>query len=190
MKTFFKSNAAGLIIFALGVIGGTAAAKNYFKTKYEEIAQEEIESVKRIYSKNAAPVQSDEQTVEDVTEEITTSFTEILSHNGYLSNRDETDRENLGMPYIIPPEEYGEKTGYELISLTYYADGILADDGDVIIEDMEDTVGFDSLNHFGEYEDDSVFVRNDSRMCDYEILLDTRDYTDVVKDKPYLYTED
>lgn len=190
MKSFFKSNATGLIIFAIGMIVGTAVAKNYFKKKYEEIAQEEIESVKRIYNRNVIPEQSDEQIVEDVTEEITTNFNGILSREGYSLNHDEADRKDLKAPYIISPDEYGEKTDYELISLTYYADGILADDCDVIIEDMEDTVGFGSLNHFGEYEDDSIFVRNDSRMCDYEILLDTRDYTDVVKDKPYLYTED
>ena len=49
-----------------------------------------------------------------------------------------------------------------------------------IVDDIEETVGIDSLTHFGEYEDDSVFVRNDERKCDYEILLDDRDYEDCV----------
>ncbi len=49
-----------------------------------------------------------------------------------------------------------------------------------IVDDIEETVGIDSLTHFGEYEDDSVFVRNDERKCDYEILLDHRDYEDCV----------
>lgn len=45
-------------------------------------------------------------------------------------------------------------------------------------------LGIDSLNHFGEYEDDSVFVRNDARKCDYEILLDQRTYSEVAEDMP------
>ena len=42
----------------------------------------------------------------------------------------------------------------------------------------------DALNHFGEYEDDSVFVRCDERKCDYEILLDQRSFSEVVGSKP------
>ena len=49
---------------------------------------------------------------------------------------------------------------------------------DNIIEDVEGTVGTDSLTHFGEYEDDSVFVRNDEKQIDYEILLDSDKYYD------------
>ena len=47
--------------------------------------------------------------------------------------------------------------------------------------DVENTIGIDSLNHFGEYEEDSVFVRNDIKKCDYEILLDESNYTGVIK---------
>ena len=60
------------------------------------------------------------------------------------------------------------------------ADGVLADDMDEIIEDVDEVVGEDSLNHFGEFEEDSVYVRNDERKCDYEILRDNRNYADVV----------
>ena len=41
----------------------------------------------------------------------------------------------------------------------------------------DDVVGMESLTHFGEYEDDSVFVRNDRLKCDYEILMDERTYS-------------
>lgn len=82
-------------------------------------------------------------------------------------------------PYIISPEEFGESGNYTQISLTYYSDGVLADDEDEIIEDIDDTVGEDFADHFGDYEDDSVFVRNDRLRCDYEILKDNRSYHDV-----------
>ena len=187
MKTTLKSNAARLIIFTLGAAMGAAVANFSLKKKYEEITQEEIKSVRDVYRNRAAEKHEPEE--ESVSETATASISEIISHEGYISRDNEEIRKEESSPYIIPPEEFGE-TGYDLISLTYYADGILADDCDAIVEDMEDTVGFDSLNHFGDYEDDSVFVRNDERQCDYEILMDVRDYTDVVKNKPYLHTEE
>ena len=60
---------------------------------------------------------------------------------------------------------------------------VFADDNDDVIDDIEGTVGIDSLTHFGEYEDDAVFVRNDELKCYYEILLDHRNYNDFVKKK-------
>ena len=40
------------------------------------------------------------------------------------------------------------------------------------------------------YEDDSVFVRNDVMKCDYEILLDHRNYKDVASHVRSLDTEE
>ena len=62
---------------------------------------------------------------------------------------------------------------------------MLADDNDDVVEDVNNVVGTESLTHFGEYEDDSVFVRNDGLRCDYEILLDQRKFSDVQANKPH-----
>lgn len=89
-------------------------------------------------------------------------------------------------PYVISPDDYGENDNYTQISLVYYAgDGVLADDEDEVVEDIEDTVGEDFAEHFGEYEDDSVFIRNDRLRCDYEILRDNRSFSDVVEGSNY-----
>lgn len=80
-------------------------------------------------------------------------------------------------PYVISPDEFGELNGYAQISLTYFDDGILADEKGVIVDDPEEIVG-DALDHFGEYEEDSVFVRSDPKRCDYEILRDLRSYAE------------
>lgn len=77
--------------------------------------------------------------------------------------------------YVISPEEFGELDTYTKISLTCFDDYVLADEHGVIIENVEEIVG-DALNHIGEYEDDSVFVRNNVLHCDYEILCDEREY--------------
>ena len=88
-------------------------------------------------------------------------------------------------PYVIQPSEFGEFDDYEKISLTYTADGVLLDDMNEIVDDIEEIVGEDSLEHFGEYEDDSVYVRNDSKKCDYEILLDQRNYQEIFEIQPH-----
>ena len=79
-------------------------------------------------------------------------------------------------PYVISPEEYGERDGYDLYSYTYYADKVLADEYNEPIEDVDSIIGLESLKHFGEYGDDSVYVRNDELKADYEILLDDEKY--------------
>ena len=172
-----KSKVNGFIIFLMGAVFGTAFTRTYFKTVYEKQANEEIASVKERFS-NAQ--KSDK--VND--EEPLRKATFIIGDSSYSDNTEDksasTETEE-NSPYIITPDEFGEKDGYSLISLTYYADGILADDENYIIENMKENVGFDWINYFGNYEDDAIFVRNDEKECDYEILFDRRDYTDVVR---------
>ena len=48
-------------------------------------------------------------------------------------------------------------------------------------EDIAETIGRECLKHFGEYEPDSVFVRNNDMRTDYEILQDERRYEDAQK---------
>ena len=54
--------------------------------------------------------------------------------------------------------------------------GYLTDDGDFPIDDPEEVVGPDALDSFGEWEDDTVYVRNDTLKCYYEICRDNSEY--------------
>ena len=99
----------------------------------------------------------------------------VLNSNKYIQPKEE---KYLDRPYVIPPEEFGE-LDYNMISLTYYADDVIADDNNEIIDHIDETIGNDAINHFGEYEDDSVYIRNDALECDYEILRSEREYSDV-----------
>lgn len=180
-----------LFIFSLGVAAGVAASWKILKTKYEQIAQEEIDSVKDYYSKLDEVSENEPKTEEvEVTNETDTAekYTDILTDEGY-TNYSDTEKGVNQMatkkiePYIIPPEDFGELDEYETISLTYYADGVLTDDYDEIVENADDVVGPDFADHFGEYEDDSVFVRNDRLKADYEILYDVRKYSELDKNE-------
>lgn len=183
-----------VISFVAGATIGSMVTWKLVKSKYEQLAQEEIDSVKETYAKRNGVVENVELHIDTDKPDIS-EYTAKLRELGYLDNgetesdevvdeqedeeyEEEEEEDVSDEPYVISPDEFDE-VGYETESLTYYADGILTDEFDEVIEDVDDVVGLDSLNHFGEYEDDSVFVRNDSRERDYEILKDFRKYSDV-----------
>lgn len=191
-----------VLIFILGAAVGATGTWYFAKKKYEKIAQEEINSVKErfTYEKNVDNTESESANVkrtvikslDDEHEKKMQSvadYAKKLSQEGYTdysAKKEVVDTNKDSIPYVITPEEFGEFDDYDRISFTYYADHVLADENDEEVEDIEGSVGIDSLTHFGEYEDDSVYVRNNRLRVDYEILLDQRTYADVIKTKPYL----
>lgn len=188
-----------LLAFTIGAVTGSAVAWYYAKKKYEQIAQEEIDSVKEVFSRR------EKEQVEPTNDKTESNHSKcyedpqlkalreaadtIIQQEGYVTS-DDSDTPVSDAPYVIPPEELYEREDYETYTLFYYADGVLTDDNEEIIDDVESTIGFESLNHFGEYEDDSVFVRNDVRGCDYEILRDNRNYSDVIAKKQHRSVDD
>lgn len=190
----------GFVILVVGIAIGSAATWQYTKKKYEQIAQEEIDSVKKSFSKKEdepvtkiAEVDNTNNSRQAKEKPSVAEYAARLQDEGYtnysnVTNEKESLKEvatSMEKPYIIAPEAFGELDDYEKISLSYYTDGSLADEGDELVDDVDNTVGLDSLNHFGEYEEDSIFVRNDRLKCDYEILMDQRKYSDVVNTKPH-----
>lgn len=179
-----------LIAFVAGAALGSLATWIFVKKKYEQIAQEEIDSVKEVYSKKKPrennkhdETNSDEDISSDEIEEKTEEYVDIIKTAGYSKYSDisKPKPRDPERPYVIRPEEFGDVDGYEMISLTHYSDGVLADDDDEKMADdeVDEVVGADYAEHFGEYEDDSVFIRNDKLKCDYEILLDQRKYSEL-----------
>lgn len=194
------SKATGFVIFVLGAAVGSVVTWQYTRKKYEQIAQEEIDSVKEIFSKRESAADVEIVTPEPQTAKVgkpeekpdISEYAARLEREGYTNysnasaGEKKEEQETMEMkPYVISPDEFGEFEDYERISLSYYADHILADEDDEKVEDVDNVVGLESLAHFGEYEDDSVFVRNDRLKCDYEILLDQRTYSDVIKQRPH-----
>lgn len=170
-------NLKTLFIFALGAAVGSAVTWKLTKTKYERIAQEEIDSVKEHFTVPGSSRAVVESVPEEKPEDDMERYTDIMTKLGYEPKKEEEPV--VIKPYIISPEEFGEDSDYETISLTYYADGVLTDEMNELVEDIDNVVGKDSLTHFGDYEEDSVFVRNERLKHDYEILLDLRKYSEV-----------
>ena len=183
------SNGTSLLTaFMIGAATGVCLSWYVLKKKYERIAQEEIDSVKSTYGKREVSVSDEKAETKPsgaVEKPGIAEYAAILHKEGYSRNyaefatkHEEKKEEKVDKPYVISPEEFGEFDEYEKIGLIYYADGVLADEDNELVDDADDIVGEDSLNHFGEYEEDTVFVRNDRLKCDYEIMRDERSFSD------------
>lgn len=187
-----------IFIFSAGVAIGVAASWKFFETKYKKIAQEEIDSVKEVFSvkKN----ESEQTNTKPMTrmsikeakekEQELDEYNDLMNDLGY-TNKEKGEDNVCKDPYIISPEEFGELADYDTESLTYFdSNNILTDDFENPIEDIGAMVVEDFAEHFGEYEDDSVFVRNEYRKTDYEILRDERNFKDVHNSKTYPVDEE
>lgn len=82
-------------------------------------------------------------------------------------------------PYVIDYDDFDEN-GYETESLYYYDDGVLINSiTNEIIEDIDGTVGTDSIEQLKGSGEDYIYVRNDELGIDYEILRDRRNFSEV-----------
>lgn len=196
------------LLLLLGVFISGVSIGGYFgwtkaKEKYLKLADDEIDSVKKLYESrvvsntdntehsNKKVVSND--SIQNEISNFKVGFTDYTSYARNYQSKDTGNRivgtpksENVikpssVMPYVITPEEFAE-SNYETKTLLYFSDKVLADEDYNVIYNIKDEVGEDSLTRFGEYAEDSVYVRNDRLYIDYEILLDERAFYKIQAD--------
>lgn len=185
-------------IFSIGAALGAFATWQYLKPKYERMVQDEVNEFKKDWSeregeKTEDPDEDDESRIMDIEEleqkrnelrEMAKQYDDILDENKYTKVL-EKGGSNMkdDEPYVISPLKFAEEDeDYDVVSLTYHADGFLVDDMGVLIDDVESIVGTEFPEHFGEYTEDpdTVYVRNERLMTDYEIQRDLDNYAESV----------
>lgn len=194
-------NLKNTFIFIIGVSVSSAVTYKVVKDIYERRLQEEIESVKEVFGRRRKEVDTPEEKVQKanvISTDINDynkkkEYNNTISYYNYAQQNDditEVEEEKsiefheIESPdsdiYIIHPQEFGAIDDYDLITLIYHADGVLTDDMNKKVYDIDDTVvnGFET--HFGEFENDCVYVRNNKHHADYEILRDNQRYSDVM----------
>ena len=200
------------IMFATGAAIGSLVTWKTIKTKYERLAQEEIDSVKEEFSRlskirkesNDRQNEDEDEDAEagdiewnDTDQDDLVEYNDITARYRSFSDDDETDEEGdewsegevpyINGPYVISPDDFSSSPpGYSAQPLDYFADGILADGWGVEL-DIEETIGEESLEHFGEYADDLLYVRNERKEIDYEVTKDPRTYAEAVQTNPNSY---
>lgn len=200
-----------VIIFISGVAVGSFVTWRLLKEKYIRQTQEEINEVREHYrkKKESEEVTVDSNGTTETNEKPDLiAYAAKLTKNGYIDYTDpksivkatgdtidavvqKTNEESLDPvilndpsyqpPYIISPEDFAIDDEYTIVNLNYYIDGVLTDEDDNIVENVDDVVGLENLNHMGEYEDDALHIRNENYKCEYEILLSRRLYHDTTE---------
>lgn len=187
--------------FVLGAIAGACSSYIYLKKKFQLIADEEIESVKAAlianFEQQTNAKKTNEETIEETEEDLDSKYFEYqetdkkeytnrINSNGYSPDHVKV-RKTI---YPIDPRDFGEIDDYEQVSLIYYADGVLCDEDNIPIENVEQKVGENFASHIGDYEEDSVIIQNDNLRVYYEIIADVRNYTDTRRGGLSKFSED
>lgn len=193
------------LYFAFGVAVGAGASWYFWKEYHRKRADEEIQSVKEAFaSKKAEGGKSEKKEVQMTVDLAADSvayekerqsklqdYRAMVRESGYRSRTSPKDLleddpnepppgDNVTKPYVIRPEEFDTLDNYDAVCYTYYADGVLVDEDEDPLEipEIAIAIGLDFASHFGDYDEDSVHIRNDLRHIDYEIVRDLRKYGD------------
>ena len=188
----------GLLIFAAGLAVGAVAGAVLVKNKVLADAKAEIDEVREYYRSARGKVnREDNEEVEEVKEveevakkeyelkdiqvkdEPKTGLTNYSQITKMYMSKDEFQTPMYDDPFVIDPSEFGENPEYDTETLTYFADGVLVDDVDDVIEEPDIVVGLENLKIFEEFGATTVYVRNDIYKTDYEIIRDDWNYSDL-----------
>lgn len=190
---------------AIGAVAGWGVSKKLYESRIDKAVQEVKDAyhartaeqtsddenrptVIKYNRKNAAP-KSDELGASEDKPNIV-EYAQKLHDSGYvdysaLTRNDDTKKEDeektdTPSPRIISAEEFEENEDYRKITMYCYNDGVIADEFENEVPDAERLIGniTDSFD-----EDECLYVRNDELKCDYEILLERRNYSDVMEDR-------
>lgn len=184
----------GLLIFAAGLAVGAVAGAVLVKNKVLADAKAEIDEVREYYRESRGQKDEHVEEVEEVKEvekkeyelkdiqikdEPKTGITNYSQITKMYMSKDEFQSPMYDDPFVIDPSEFGENPEYDTETLTYFADGVLVDDVDDVIEEPDIVVGLENLKVFEEFGATTVYVRNDIYKTDYEIIRDDWNYSDL-----------
>lgn len=206
-----NSKLSNALFFTVGAAIGSFIAWRLVEIKYRRISSEEINEIREYYAnkeqynnilaskkyKTLDEVCGDVDISEkdrvytankiDVTEEEKLEVVDLDEYESFDEFEEEGEGEGCDDgPRVISPAEFAVVDDYDAVSLVYYRDGILADDWGNIIKNADEIVGSDFASHFGQYEDDTVYVRNSELKTDYEINRDLRTYTSANERPPHM----
>ena len=183
----------GLLIFAAGLAVGAVAGAVLVKNKVLADAKAEVEEVRKYYRESRGVVEEVEEKEEvkevekkeyelkdiQVKDEPKTGLTNYNQITKMYMSKDDFQSPMYDDPFVIDPSEFGENPEYDTETLTYFADGVLVDDVDDVIDEPDIVVGLENLKIFEEFGATTVYVRNDIYKTDYEIIRDDWNYSDL-----------
>lgn len=149
--------------------------------RYEtELAQykDDKKTAEEIIDKNYVPEDRSSYDKEELNDYRTNHETNYAGSNSENVVKEEpsdiypTEEETREYPFVISPDIFDSKSSNEQMTLTYYKRSHCLVNEYGIELNIQDTIGEEALNHFGEFEDAIVYVRNNHLGYDYEVILD------------------
>lgn len=167
MNSTFKST----LFFSLGAIVGAIGGIIFAKNRYDKNSNKEIAEIREMYRKKY------EVTKEKTEEKPEEAYEKIACE--YHTEDTPKKKKNPNIK-VINPMDFGDDFSYETVSLTYYADNVLAYDvNDDMVTDIENTVGTENLAKIKEYYDEPLYIKNDILRVYYEIMPSEKTYAEV-----------
>lgn len=188
-----------VIAFVAGAAVGYFAANYLLKDKYEKRFQQEVSSTIEAFKSNKKDDEvthkdeklkavSDEVVVADIKE-----YAKNIGKHDYSEVKDDKPSEESKddgidhtKPYVITEDEVDAYMNYSITQWNYYADGVLTDENNEVVEDVSTTIGKEAFEHLKKTSESAIYVRNDLLELDYEILKNEMTYAELLEEKPYL----
>ena len=177
-----------VLIFGAGAIIGSICSIQIVKERLKEDAELEISEMREYYRDKMKECKKEEtitkeeefEPIEEVIEKEEKQMEKIIQDKGYVNQKEEEVSNTYDIPYVINEEDYGSEDDYDTEVLTYFADKVLVDEVDEIIEDMDTVVGLGNLSIFEEFEGaKTIYVRNEIYKTDFMICKDDWNYSDL-----------
>jgi hypothetical protein len=215
------SNITFLIIgLGMGLVTGFVIGKRYNREKITaeifQQSQEELAKIREVYLDRSTKVEvaPEKPPVEEIVEERGYKTEEVevrplpapVPVQEPLVVRTETSKDDgwdypfelskrtTERPYVIHQDEYSlNETGFNQAAITYYAqDGVVADEDDSRLDNVNEAVGLENLTRFGHGTDDAnvVFVRNPRLQLEFEICRLDKSYEQEVEGLEHSDAED
>lgn len=179
-------------IFSAGVGLGVLATRTYFEKKYQQIADEEVESVKKVYSKRD-PVKKDEDSDggmivsgEGLTIDYRSLTADAISYHDHYSKEEEKVNEAKTLSpveeevYEISPDDFADDTDYDKVTLNLYTeDGVLIyEEGEEMVD--ESIIGSENIDDFSNTPFAQTYLRDPKNKIDYEIIKVDGSYHELI----------
>lgn len=191
-------NIKTVLIFLGGVVVGGAAGVLATRSYFRDKAQTEIDETREYYRGQ----------LRDFEEEMTAPYIPELDLDDIPDKEEDTDdkveevKEPMGNDYkaiidnlnrgtysydkaadgpiidSISPDEFADNLVYDKVTFTYFADGTMINEDEEYVVDYARFVGDDIEKKFGEYEEDVAYIRNKNFGIDYEVLFDSRKFSE------------
>lgn len=169
-----------LLCFLVGAVAGGLSSWLYARKYFGDIVEDTVRKCNAVEAEDQPKIGEKNKEAESETSKAPVEpqkegdglvrYNKAIEENGY------SDKSAKKGPYVIGQDEYRDGTMLTSVTWSYFEDGVVTDEYDNIVDDVEQAIGEDFVDAFG--DEDIAYVRNEDRKCDYEILREGVYYND------------